>query len=152
MSYDALQPRLLIVLDGVSVLNAATGCTRQILNGGCFVLGNDQDSICGGFSVSQRFTGSLDDFNVFRRFVSLAEAQSLYSTRCVNSSDPLLWGSWSFDDSSVSYDSSMYAHDLVVKGVTREVSAPSSCEHVFCIDNCYHQSQSNLGRILQNHK
>ena len=49
----------------------------QISPGGSFI-GQEQDSIGGGFDPAQRFTGWLDDFRIYNRALSDGEARQLY--------------------------------------------------------------------------
>ncbi|MDP3901176.1 MAG: LamG-like jellyroll fold domain-containing protein [bacterium] len=61
-------------LEGSSTLAAGS------LNvGGCLVLGQEQDAVCGGFDTTQAFLGLLDDVRIYATDLTLAKIQQLYA-------------------------------------------------------------------------
>ena len=63
--------------------NTGLSTGRFIQSGGSLVLGQDQDSVGGGFDPSQSFQGSLTNVNVWSRVLSASEINSL-STSCLS--------------------------------------------------------------------
>jgi len=47
----------------------------------CLIFGQDQDTYCGGFDVTQSFLGKLDHFRIFRRALSSEEVKKLYKEK-----------------------------------------------------------------------
>ena len=63
--------------------NTGLSTGRVIQSGGSLVLGQDQDSVGGGFDPSQSFQGSLTNVNVWSGVLSASEINSL-STSCLS--------------------------------------------------------------------
>ena len=67
------------VTDGQERTHQALGSSYypvQVDPGGAFI-GQEQDSVGGGFAASQRFVGWLDDFRIYDRAMHIAEIQSI---------------------------------------------------------------------------
>ena len=45
----------------------------------CLVFGQDQDTYCGGFDITQSFLGKLDQFRIFKRTLTPDEIKQLYN-------------------------------------------------------------------------
>ncbi len=52
---------------------------NTITDGGSFVIGQDQDSVGGGFSPNQSFIGTIDEIMLFSRVLNPGEIQHIYS-------------------------------------------------------------------------
>ena len=108
-----------IFVDGTLVANGtgiAAGDT--IAGGGTIVLGQEQDTLGGGFDPAQVFHGTLYDVRVFNDVRSSTEiSENLFSQ--VDASEPGLVANWRMDDLSggVTTDS-VGGNDLSVANVT----------------------------------
>ena len=51
----------------------------SIASGGTLVVGQEQDSVGGGFEAYQSFEGDLDEYRIYDRVLSAAEVQDLYA-------------------------------------------------------------------------
>ena len=108
-----------IFVDGTLVANGtgiATG--HSIAGGGTIVLGQEQDSLGGGFDSTQVFQGTLYDVRVFDDVRTPAEiSNNLFSQ--VDASEPGLVADWRMDDLSggVTTDATG-GNDLTVANVT----------------------------------
>ena len=52
---------------------------NTITDGGALVIGQDQDSVGGGFSSSQSFIGTIDEIMLFSRVLAPEEVQDIYN-------------------------------------------------------------------------
>ena len=67
-----------LYMDGVSAgSNAVSGNPLDISPGG-FVIGQEQDSVAGGYASNQAYEGDLDELAIWSRVLSLTEIQNLY--------------------------------------------------------------------------
>jgi len=51
---------------------------KEISLNNCLVFGQDQDTYCGGFQITQSFLGKLDQYRIFSRLLSPKEISALY--------------------------------------------------------------------------
>ncbi len=71
--------------DGVVEFSSAVGSLVP-LNGStgvnnCLVLGQDQDTVCGGYAAGQAFDGYLDELLIFNRTLTAEQVRLLYRNR-----------------------------------------------------------------------
>ena|SRR3989338_2993614 len=52
----------------------------SIISGGCFEIGQEQDSNCGGFSASQSYNGLIDNLMIFNSTLTADEVYQLYTS------------------------------------------------------------------------
>ncbi|HLC73148.1 hypothetical protein J4416_01065 [Candidatus Pacearchaeota archaeon] len=71
----------IIYQDGVSKGISVVSATALNIDTNGFVLGQEQDSVGGGFSSSQALNGSLDDVLIFNRTLSSGEIVALYANQ-----------------------------------------------------------------------
>jgi len=93
--------------DGVSVYSGTLSAGTPISGGGCLVIGEEQDAVCGSFQNTQAFVGNMDEVLIYDRNLSPDEIKRLYNmgaTTKFNVSkkqDPSLnqglVGLWTFD-------------------------------------------------------
>jgi len=50
----------------------------SIGSGGCLVIGQEQDLLCGGFEINQAFLGLIDEVRIYNRVLSDKEIKALY--------------------------------------------------------------------------
>jgi len=96
-----------LFIDGASVgsFTSATSSGYQIDTGG-LMIGEEQDSVGGGFVQSQAFSGAIDDFRIYNYVIGAAEIAEAYG----------LLGHWTFDEGSglTIADSSPNANDATI--------------------------------------
>ncbi len=97
---------------------SGTLTATAIITGGSLVLGQDQDSIGGGFQTSQAFQGMLDEVQVWN--IALTEAQIQDALAGVDEDTRAnLVASWSFDDpENPGADASGNDNNLTLSGTT----------------------------------
>ncbi len=86
-------------------INGGDGPTRQVAggpasvlqDGGCLILGEEQDDVCGGFSQSQAFLGEYKDVRIWNRALSLAEIETNYDQRLAGD-EPGLVAYWPLNE------------------------------------------------------
>jgi prepilin-type N-terminal cleavage/methylation domain-containing protein len=64
--------------DGQRVFSGSLLSGYSIVSGGCLVLGQEQDTVCGGFDVTQAFLGLIDEVRIYNRALSDSEIKALY--------------------------------------------------------------------------
>ena len=88
--------------------------------GGSLIVGQEQDSVGGGFQLSQAFLGFIDEIRVYNR--ALSEGEALQHYQGVYQNESGLVGHWKFDDAittSTAIDSSGNGNDgTLVNGPT----------------------------------
>lgn len=65
--------------DGEKKYSGTLQANYTIFDGGSLVLGQEQDTIGGGFAVSQAFLGLLDDVRIYSQELSLSKIQKDYA-------------------------------------------------------------------------
>lgn len=117
-TWDGVTGTSLLYKDGELVHsngNFRTG--YSLVDGGILVLGQDQDSLGGGFSASQAFMGIMDEVRVWNTVRSPAEIQSnLYNSLAGNEAGLVSY--WNFDDLTAD-DQTANTNDLTLAGGAR---------------------------------
>jgi len=105
-----------IYLNGVRVTSQKnTASNIQLGVSGTLILGQDQDTMAGGFEINQSFGGDIHQLNVFSRKLRLEEAASMYfNGRCSPLPSSLVY------DVAVSWDTFLRAQRY---GAIQEVRA-----------------------------
>jgi len=67
-------------IDEIYYINDDFVLSKYSLNN-CLILGQDQDTYCGGFEMSQSFMGKFDHFRIFSRPLTHDEHKILYNER-----------------------------------------------------------------------
>jgi len=88
-----------VYLDGVLVATVTVEPGTGFRDGGVLVLGQDQDSLGGGFEASQAFWGDLDEVRIWDRVRTAEEIEGNRWVR-VTGTEPGLVANWSFNDAS----------------------------------------------------
>lgn len=71
--------------DGILVFSATIATGDSIVGGGALVLGQDQDTLGGGFAATQAWKGELDDVRVYRnRVLTAAEVLEHFKRKFVS--------------------------------------------------------------------
>ena len=65
-------------VNGVLVKSHVTTTSRLSNSGGTLVVGQDQDSLGGGFALNQAFGGEIYQLNVFSRALRIEEIAAMY--------------------------------------------------------------------------
>lgn len=68
-----------LYVDGALVADQPLAPGTSIPGGGCIVLGQEQDTLCGGFDASQAFDGQLDEVGLWNRVLTATEVAALYN-------------------------------------------------------------------------
>lgn len=109
-----------IFLDSVQVLTATIKTGYSIVGGGAFVVGQEQDSLGGGFDGNQAWKGEIDEARLYNRFLSDAEIKQHAGGIYIDESG--LVGRWGFDVvgpmPSIGADSSSAGNHLTAVGIT----------------------------------
>ncbi|KAF8785451.1 Neuronal pentraxin receptor like protein [Argiope bruennichi] len=125
-------------VDGKSVVSGAHVGRGRYIWPGFFVLGQEQDSLGGTFSISEAFAGDITEFNVWNYAMSQNEIASI-SSSCGRAGNVVSW--W-----SVSY----YVHGSVVVSTDNNlcqeigICAEKDCH---CINST---EEKNLNECLEN--
>lgn len=75
----------------------AVGSAPNMEDGGCLILGEEQDDVCGGFSQSQAFLGEYKDIRIWNRALSVAEIAANYDQRLAGD-EPGLVAYWPLNE------------------------------------------------------
>lgn len=78
VTIDSTNGLLKVYVDGV--LTGERAIEKVPLQVESIVLGQDQDSLLGGFETSQSFSGEIDEISLFKRVLTLKEIQQLHKT------------------------------------------------------------------------
>jgi len=65
-------------INGVRIKTTGTAPAGRIILGGTLVLGQESDSIGGGFHINDLFGGEMYNINVFKKKLSLGEVSGMY--------------------------------------------------------------------------
>ncbi|HLF71355.1 MAG TPA: LamG-like jellyroll fold domain-containing protein [Dehalococcoidia bacterium] len=76
---DASADKVTLYVDGVSVSTQDTPVSSLTIASGGLVLGQEQDSVGGGFSASQAFRGQMDDVRIYDRVLSQQQIAALFA-------------------------------------------------------------------------
>ena len=108
-----------VFVDGVSISSGTGIATGQtIASGGTVVLGQEQDSLVGGFDSNQIFDGTYHDVRIFNDVRTAQEISDGAFTE-VSSSEPGLVANWLMDDlSGGSTTDAVSGKDLTVGNVS----------------------------------
>lgn len=102
VTWDATNGAVVFYVDGQQV-ESFTGYQtgRTITATGELVVGQDQDSVLGGYNTIDVFSGSLFDLRIFNDVRTAGEIANTYN-QTLDSSEPGLIANWTFGDLSVS--------------------------------------------------
>jgi len=53
-----------LFIDGTNVFSSSSGSASPFTTGGCLIVGQEQDTICGGFDSLQNFEGEIDEIRI----------------------------------------------------------------------------------------
>eukprot|EP01135_Chromosphaera_perkinsii_P002702 Nk52_evm70s226 gene=Nk52_evmTU70s226 len=91
-----------LYVDGEPVITKDPMRASGVLpSGGCIVLGTDQDSLCGGFSPTDAFTGMIDEVRLWGGLLTADEIKSTHRRAVDYSGDALLRMAWLFESPDV---------------------------------------------------
>ncbi len=109
----------LLYRDGLLVCRTNLVGGTALPSGGTLVLGQDQDSVGGGFDATQAFLGRLDEVRIWNRVRSQAEIQD-DSCHPLTGTESNLVAYYRFDERSgtAAYDSTAYGHNATVTSGT----------------------------------
>lgn len=68
-----------LYVDGVVRYSGALAAGTSLTPGGALILGQDQDSVGGGFDPTQAFVGAMDDVALFDRALAAGEVAAVYA-------------------------------------------------------------------------
>ncbi|MDD4661806.1 MAG: prepilin-type N-terminal cleavage/methylation domain-containing protein [Candidatus Pacebacteria bacterium] len=66
-----------VYLDG-NYINKISDTTGDLDPQGCFIIGQEQDSLCGAFDANQSFKGYLDSVRIYNNILSSAQIKNNY--------------------------------------------------------------------------
>jgi len=65
--------------DGKLVYSGTLQTGYSIVGGGCLVIGQEQDAVCGGFDAGQAFLGILDEVRIYNLALTQSEIEKHYA-------------------------------------------------------------------------
>ncbi len=78
LTWDSATGAADLYIDGVHSGTRTIAAGHSLGAGGGFALGQEQDSVGGGYDSGQAFQGEIDEFAMFNRVLSVGEIQALY--------------------------------------------------------------------------
>lgn len=105
-------------VDGVSVHNSTVAAGSSIPPGGTFVLGQDQDTLGGGFDSAQIFDGTIYGVRLYDDIRSSGELGTSMYGPYADTSDPHLVANWVADPNSGSFTDQTGTYDMTMSGDT----------------------------------
>eukprot|EP01137_Pigoraptor_chileana_P019241 Opistho-2@79985 len=95
VSYNRTNGFIGIYFDGAVLLETTSADLKGVAMPatGAFVVGQDQDSLYGGFDPTQAFVGYIDELRIWSTTRSAAQIQANKDTVAVGN-EPGLWGYW----------------------------------------------------------
>ncbi|HLC53697.1 MAG TPA: LamG domain-containing protein [Candidatus Nanoarchaeia archaeon] len=82
----------ILYVDGVLQSTQGTTLSSLTINASGLVIGQEQDSVGGGFDATQAFNGSLDELFLFNRVLSAGQIATIYQAGIENHSAQILHG------------------------------------------------------------
>lgn len=113
---DARNGELILYIDGVSEGTKTATLNRIDVDTNGLVIGQDQDSVGGGFDVNQAFNGTMDDLRIYTVPLSASEVVAIY-----NNADQTYYSGT--DNRTYSYD----GHDNIT-------SKPGQATYTYDVD------------------
>ncbi len=77
-SWRSSDGELKVYLDGVEAFSGTAAQGESLISGGSLILGQEQDSVGGGFDSSQTYQGQIDDFRIWNTVRTQQEIQDNY--------------------------------------------------------------------------
>ena len=116
VSWNSADGALDLYLDGVGVFSGthATGATLD--QGGTFVLGQEQDSVGGGFQTGQIFEGTIYGVRLYDDIRTPAEMLDSALGPVADTSDPNLVANWVADPNAASFTDLTGSHAMAMSG------------------------------------
>jgi len=104
-SWRSIDGLLQVVVNGQIAFTTTHSVGLEFDDGGCLVLGEDQDSLCGGFQAVQAFIGEYLDVRLWSTFRSEAEIAADFDQRLTGSEAGLV-SYWPMDEGvgSIAFD------------------------------------------------
>ena len=101
--------------DGTLLFSGPLNTLKPFDIGGSLVIGQDQDSLGGGFNLNEAFLGKIDNIRIYNRILSPNDIEQLY-----NRGNGLL-ASWLLEEAkgSTAKDSSFHKNDANILNATR---------------------------------
>ena len=69
---------LRVYIDGTRKYLGSLQTGSTLVSGGCFVIGQDQDTVGGGFTVSQALLGLIDEVRIYKEIVPTSQIKEQY--------------------------------------------------------------------------
>ena len=108
---------------------------QTVMTGGTLIIGHEQDSEEGGFTLPQRLSATIYDARLFDDVRAAGEITSNYRAT-LPYNEPNLVANWTFDDLSIDgvITESVNANNLAVKRIGEPGFTPSVAELTFSVD------------------
>lgn len=119
MSWQSSDGQVVLYLDGVEAYSGFVNQGHVIGDGGTVVLGQEQDTVGGGFQDSQAFLGQLSDVRIWDEVRTAEEVDANYDVR-LDGSEAGLVTYWSLNEGS-----GTTAQDLTATGNDGTVNGAS---------------------------
>ena len=138
-----------LYVDGALAHTSTLASGTTITNGGCLMLAQEQDSVCGGLDATQAMNGSMDDVRVYNRVLSAAEVSTLYQEYNpglgLDSGQSGLVALWKFNGSAK--DSTPYDNDGTVNGATPATDREGTANSAYSFDGSTNYIQVNSSQL-----
>ncbi|VAX37247.1 hypothetical protein MNBD_UNCLBAC01-966, partial [hydrothermal vent metagenome] len=79
VSWQGSDGALKVYKDGVLAFTGTLASGTSISEGGSLILGQEQDSVGGGFDSGQTYTGSMDEVRIYNQVLSDSDVSALYT-------------------------------------------------------------------------
>ena len=98
MSWDSATGAVNIYVDGVSEYSGTASTGISISSGGTLIIGQEQDSLGGGFQTNQLFSGTIDEVRIFSDVRTAQEIADNYGSEFADpASEQGLVSNWQFN-------------------------------------------------------
>jgi len=132
VSWDQSSGALNVYVDGANEFSGTAQAGNSLTSGGTIALGQEQDSVGGGFSSSQVFTGTIDEVRIFDDVRTSQEISDNYNSQI---SDPAneqgMVTNWQMDSESggIVTDAAGSNNLTLSNGASIEVTGGSSTDN-----------------------
>ncbi|PTX54193.1 Ca2+-binding RTX toxin-like protein [Litoreibacter ponti] len=122
LTWDSTTGALEIYADGASIYSGTLAAGDTIDQGGTFVLGQEQDSLGGGFNPGQVFVGDIHNVSIFDDVRTPAEVVSDAGDHEADTSNPNLVAGWIPDADTGGLRDLTGNHTMTMSGDTQVVT------------------------------
>ena len=116
VSWDSATGALEVYINGASSYSGTTATGTTLDTGGTFALGQDQDSVGGGFDTGQAFEGTVYGVRLYDDVRTPGEILDSALGPVADTSDPNLVANWVADPDSATFTDQTGSHTMAMAG------------------------------------